>query len=254
MKSKIKIGLDGIVIPCLIYVGASFFVSTVFMLAFKDNKFNLVLLQGISNLIVLFIFIPLYKMFVTNYKIRYSKFEVSKVYYLVPLSLSICIISNLIASYIPKAGENAVSREVGKLIQEYNIYVALVAIAIIVPIVEEIIFRGFFFETIKYLTNNVIAIVLSSLIFAIAHGNIEQGVYAAFAGIFLAYIKYKYESIKYTIIMHLLMNLTTLVIVPDVLAIKDFKSQLFVIFISVCILLLTLIRINVKKDEFGGSK
>ena len=135
-----------------------------------------------------------------------------------------------------------------KLAQEYNIYLSLFIVSVLIPIIEELLFRGFFYDAAKILSNDVVAIIFTSFAFAIAHFEFRQSLYAFFAGLFLGYIKYKYKNIIYTIITHLLMNFFTLVIVPSILIDKDIRMRAYVMFVCIAMLIFTMYRINMKKN------
>lgn len=76
---------------------------------------------------------------------------------------------------------------------------------IIGPIIEELVFRGFVMRSLeKY--GSTLAIVVSSALFGIMHGNIPQGIFAFLIGLVLGFAAMKY-SIVWSIILHILNNL-----------------------------------------------
>ena len=245
--SKIKIIVDGILIPFAIYFSISLLVSFFIRYVLSFENENAVLNQGIANIFTFLALCPLYIIYRKNNHIETSKLSFGVCLYMIPLAFSICVIGNVIVDYIPRASENIVTTEVYRLAEEYNVFLSLFIISIIVPIIEELIFRGFFYDAVKLLTNDVIAIIFTSLAFAIAHVDFRQMLYALFAGFFLAYIRYKYKNVIYTILMHLLMNMITLVFIPSILLNNDLKSRLYVLFISFAMLFFTIYRINIKK-------
>lgn len=99
-----------------------------------------------------------------------------------------------------------VSNPVQNLINSTDIWLNLLLISIIGPIFEEIIFRKFLIDrTIKY--GAKVSILISALIFGLFHGNLNQFFYAFLLGGFFAYIYIKTGKIKYTIILHIIVNL-----------------------------------------------
>ena len=246
-NSKLKVVADGILIPFAIYFLITLIVSFVIGLSSSVENPNLVLTQGISNIFIFIVLCPLYIVFSKRYEIETSKLSLRVCLYMIPLAFSICIIGNVAVDYIPRASENIVTTEVYRLAKEYNIYLSLFVVSVLIPIIEELIFRGFFYDAVKLLTNDVIAIIFTSIAFAIAHVDFRQMLYALFAGVFLAFIRYKYKNLIYTILLHLLMNLITLVFVPAVLQNNDIRSRLYVLFISFAMLFFTMYRINMKK-------
>ena len=72
------------------------------------------------------------------------------------------------------------------------------------PIVEEVIFRGAVLRSLeKY--GKVFAIVVSSILFGLFHGNLVQGIFAVMVGLVLAYVTEEY-SIKCAMLLHILNN------------------------------------------------
>lgn len=246
--TKFRIALDGIVIPFAIYTIVTMTVVAIFSVVTKSVDHNLVLLQGISNIFIFAFLCPLYIAFKKKYDIKTRSFSFGVCLYMIPLAFSICIIGNVLVDYIPRATENIVTTEVYKLAEEYNIFLSLFIVSVLIPIIEELIFRGFFYDAVKLISNDVIAIIFTSIAFAIAHVDFRQALYALFAGVFLAYIRYKYRRLIYTILLHLLMNLTTIVFVPSILAVKDLRSRLYILFVCFGMLFFTIYRINFQKN------
>lgn len=77
---------------------------------------------------------------------------------------------------------------------------------IIAPLCEELIFRGFLLKPLrKY--GDLTAILVSAVIFALFHGNIDQLAYALISGVFLGIIVVRSNSILPSIILHSANNL-----------------------------------------------
>ena len=86
----------------------------------------------------------------------------------------------------------------------------LVGIGLIIPVCEELLFRGLLYMRMRQFMNVNYAILLSALIFAFIHGNIIQGVYAFIIGIIAAWFYEKYGSLKAPLLIHIAANLTAL--------------------------------------------
>lgn len=85
----------------------------------------------------------------------------------------------------------------------------IMAIGIIVPIVEEALFRGVLLGTsLKLLgqRNHWWAILISALLFGGFHGNMAQFVSAGWAGILYGWVAYRTKSLVPSIIMHAVGN------------------------------------------------
>lgn len=114
----------------------------------------------------------------------------------------------------------------------------------IAPITEEVLFRGII---LKGMINNYSvkkSIIFSSLLFAIVHGSIEQGIYAFIGGILFSIIYLYTKSLKYTIIAHFINNLCMIIPSPNT-----------VLFSVIYIVLgITFILISLKILKFKDSK
>ncbi|MBO4636020.1 MAG: CPBP family intramembrane metalloprotease [Clostridiales bacterium] len=83
----------------------------------------------------------------------------------------------------------------------------LIGSAFLVPLAEEITFRGFIMGFFKKTVKPVWAILLSSLIFGVVHGTIIQIIYAFVCGVVLACVYQMTGSIWNSYLMHMVFNL-----------------------------------------------
>lgn len=88
------------------------------------------------------------------------------------------------------------------------------------PFVEEMIFRKVLIDRIRKYGDKT-AIIVSGLMFGLFHGNFSQFFYAAFLGMLFAFIYTRTGRIRYTIILHMMVNfwgsaIPLLVMKPDV--------------------------------------
>lgn len=241
-NNKLKLIIEGIIIPYIIYVlGSIILASIIKRIGFSTN---IVFIQGVSNFIILLVLIPLYLQFIKNHSIKFEFKDPKLLIYIIILGFSLCFICNIIIDYIPRNSINIVSENVYKLTEELNVYITLFIICIIVPLIEEIIFRGFFYDTIKLISNDIIAILFTSISFAFAHSDLQQIIYAFLAGIFLSYIKFKYKNIIYSIVLHLVMNFTSYLFMPLVFNFDNNINKIFILFIMFSIFIFTYIRMN----------
>jgi membrane protease YdiL (CAAX protease family) len=93
-----------------------------------------------------------------------------------------------------------------------NMLASLLGIGIIVPIVEEIMFRGMVSHELKPVFRALPAIAIQGALFGIYHMNLIQGLYAAPLGIFFGYIAYKSRSIWPAVAAHIAMNSLSLIL------------------------------------------
>ncbi|MBR5267102.1 MAG: CPBP family intramembrane metalloprotease [Lachnospiraceae bacterium] len=76
---------------------------------------------------------------------------------------------------------------------------------IVGPFMEELMFRGFLLKRARLFGDRT-AVVYTALMFGLMHGNIAQFLYAAVIGLVFGYVAVKTNSIRYTVLLHILVN------------------------------------------------
>jgi len=84
----------------------------------------------------------------------------------------------------------------------------VLAIGVIAPVIEELVFRGILINRMKWLPVWA-SVLIQAALFGVAHLNLFQGLYAFIAGILLGFIYVKYRSIFLVIIGHMSYNLVS---------------------------------------------
>lgn len=91
-----------------------------------------------------------------------------------------------------------------------DLFVQILGVGILVPISEEFIYRGLFYNRLKDMWSAKRAAVFTCLVFGLLHGNIVQTVYAiAFSALFI-YAYERFGTLKAPILVHIAANLTSL--------------------------------------------
>ena len=127
------------------------------------------------------------------------------------------LIDSLLANFnIPmfweSIGETAIKQNTTQ-----DIFLGILIPAILSPLTEDTIFRGYVFQMFSERMKVWMAIILSSLIFAVIHiGFFGPGltVWVFFFGIASAYLYYKFDSIYPSLFYHFINNMWAYVIVP----------------------------------------
>ena len=91
-------------------------------------------------------------------------------------------------------------------------YMALIAIAIVAPFVEEFCFRGFVYNGYRYDGARLSAVFMSALMFAFMHMNFNQAAYAFVIGIAFAVIYEATGSLWSSFICHSLFNAESVIL------------------------------------------
>lgn len=115
------------------------------------------------------------------------------------------IMGVIITSGIGSLIQHEVANPIHDVINNSGLVANLIIITTIAPIFEELIFRKLLIDrTIKY--GGTISVLLSGLLFAFFHGNLNQFFYAFLLGGFFAIVYIKTGQIKYTIGLHMIIN------------------------------------------------
>ena len=87
----------------------------------------------------------------------------------------------------------------------------LLGSCLLIPVAEELIFRGVVFKRLKLYIGAVPAMVLSALIFGIMHVNLVQFLYAAVLGLFLAFVLEKTGLVSMAVLGHITANVIAII-------------------------------------------
>lgn len=148
--------------------------------------------------------------------------------------------------------------EVAEALYGGSFLIEILSAGIVVPIVEELIFRGLVHKRMRVYIKPSYAVILSSLLFGIYHMNVVQAVYAFLLGLAITYVYEKYQSMAAPILFHMAANLMS--VISQETGILDWSYANNIIFIAVTILslalgygLLMVINRNVKVEieQFG---
>lgn len=90
--------------------------------------------------------------------------------------------------------------------------ILIISVAIVAPIYEEIIFRGILLKGMAKKVNPIIALVVSSLLFAVVHLNVPQFINAFILGLVIGFIYLTTQSIYLSIFAHFINNLLALTV------------------------------------------
>lgn len=86
----------------------------------------------------------------------------------------------------------------------------ILAIGIVIPIAEELVFRGMIYRRVRDICDFKRAAMISAFVFGVSHGNVVQGLYAFVIGMSLAWVYEEYHSILAPILLHVTVNLCSI--------------------------------------------
>ena len=116
--------------------------------------------------------------------------------------------NGMFMSFFEAPVDDIFHNEPNEYISDYNVILQFITIAIVPAFCEEFLFRGVILSNLMPYGKGV-AIIGSSLLFALMHGNFYQFLYTAAAGIILGTVYVLTDSIWCSIFVHLINNSTS---------------------------------------------
>lgn len=84
----------------------------------------------------------------------------------------------------------------------------LLSAVMLAPLLEEVVFRGYITSGLQYAYGPIVAWVVSSLAFGLAHGFAAPAINATLCGLVLGFYYMRYRSITLVVMLHAMNNLT----------------------------------------------
>ena len=123
--------------------------------------------------------------------------------------------------------------------------VVLIFMLIVAPVSEELIFRGVIFNRANRLYSFIYANILQALLFGLYHGNLVQGIYAALIGFLLGAVCIKFESILASILLHMIINASSLLMV---FVEEQLISYVIIMLLGGTLMVITILGLNITKS------
>lgn len=102
-----------------------------------------------------------------------------------------------------------------------NLILAVITVGVIVPIFEELLFRGLVYGSFKHIFNPWLAITIQGAIFAFIHKSGVQCVYTFLLGIIVALYYHWNKNMIYCFVIHIIFNIFGTYILPYFFWSKD---------------------------------
>ncbi|MEE0859507.1 MAG: type II CAAX endopeptidase family protein [Acutalibacteraceae bacterium] len=114
-----------------------------------------------------------------------------------------------------------------------------IAVAIIPPIIEEFLFRGAILGSLRKKHGDAVAIIVSSVLFGLAHANFVQTPVTFLSGLVMGYLAVKTNSIVTPMILHCVNN--SIAVISEILLITVDNEQIYnIIDISIALFFLVI--------------
>ena len=180
---------------------------------FAPNVYELPLVRELLSFVPLYcIALPLtYPILRPLHTVRPSKEKMSFPHFL--CSICICFalmtvgnyISNFFITFFQMLRGDQIENPLNESLGSSPLWSIILFTVVLAPLLEELFFRGIVCKKLLCLGEGY-AVVLSSAFFALFHGNFYQLFYAFTLGCFFSFIYVKTGKLKYTVVLHMLIN------------------------------------------------
>ena len=131
---------------------------------------------------------------------------------LIVLGVIACVGLNSIALMMNLAMADEAYQATSDVMYSASFGVQILCLGIIIPIAEELMFRGIIYKRFRPYATFARAAVFSTLMFSLAHGNFVQMAYSFAIGMLLAFVYEKFDSFAAPVIFHICVNITSLIV------------------------------------------
>ena len=133
------------------------------------------------------------------------------------------IVSNIVTSLIGALTGEIPEYDLQEITVNSPLWANLLFIGILAPIMEEIFYRKLIIDRLLPF-GDLPAVLLSGIAFGLLHGNFYQFFYAAAIGILFGYLYIYTGKLRYTVLLHMIVNLIGGVYAPAMLKMMDLEA------------------------------
>ncbi|MEL4106054.1 CPBP family intramembrane glutamic endopeptidase [Oscillospiraceae bacterium WX1] len=171
---------------------------------------------------------------------------------LIFLGFSLNIVIDILVALIGQIGALHTVFEqydaLGEVLTGGSVWWTLLAVGIVAPIFEEILFRGLIFGELRKLMPIRLALVIQALAFGIYHLNVVQSTYAVVIGLALGFVYYRSNSIVSAILVHITVNSTSILLFQLVPAEQFDRFAVLIVCAGVALLVISSVFIFLHKS------
>jgi len=195
--------IELIIIPFLV---SAFLCMPLLFLGIEDSIYGLIIFITYGFLIVLYAWVRNKKKwpFDFNFKLPSKLTVFISLLFSVTLIIGINYPSNF---FLNQLFENKDTDAVNSMISLFSLGAVFIG-----PVLEELIFRGIILNGLRVKYGNNLALIVSSILFAIVHIQPAQIITALLMGLVFGYIFIKTNSLGLVILLHSVANLTSILI------------------------------------------
>ncbi len=153
------------------------------------------------------------------------------------------------------AGEDSSYQSTSAVLYSAPLWLQIVGLCILVPIMEELLFRGVIYKRLREKAPFLRAALSSAILFSLLHSNTTQIISAFALGLILAYVYDKYGSFKAPVFTHMMVNLTAILgTYTGILQVVAKSPERLGITVVVCTFVAAVMFTMIQRMEYGSQK
>ena len=194
----------------VVYIGAAILLPEEQYALFADNYVVALLVSTASQYLVAFPILALMMRGVQKAQtVEKSKLSLKDLFLLFLIAELLMYVGNLIGQMLNNVFGALMGQmpenDVATIISSVPMWLLIMIVVVIGPIVEELIFRKLMIDRLS-LYGDRMAILFTSVAFGLIHANLYQFFYATLIGVLLGYVYTRTRDVRYTIVLHMILN------------------------------------------------
>ena len=192
-KSQITLIVQSMIVIILFFI-----CEALFLLYMNKPVFSII---GVICLLLTLLLCKLFKFNLFSFK----ALKRNEIVFIIISFLVIEITTYLITTFFPLPSNQ---ESLSKMVDQSNLIVAIITLGILVPIIEECIFRGVFIKVL-FQKSQRIGVIISILLFTFAHGpsSVTDFIIYGLPAVIYSVSYYKTKRLEIPIIIHIMNNL-----------------------------------------------
>lgn len=246
--AKIAVGIWDIIYPLALYYAATVIFMFAGQLVFGAENERYMLVEIMATALTIPIMYQSFykpdkmvKTFIGSSHMNTQKEKCVNIGFIIVIAAFMSIGLNNLILMSPLASASKGYEEASNHFYSGTLFMELFGLAVLVPILEELVYRGIIYNRLKHLFGLIPAMILGSLIFAVMHFNLVQFIYAFLFGFVLIMFMEKTGHVYGAIVGHITANLIAVIRTETGLLEQLTDKSIFAWLLSVIILIIGVI-------------